>query len=255
MTRTPSRRRNTSQDKTYKLLSGFLGKTAAALAVLALPSWAATITITVPGIADVWLAGQPNGATLGNDIAPTNSPVLASSSLTLTAGGVLSFSATGTTNTGGGQTATSPDGTGSAGTIPANSLSGYGGPGEALIGVFIGSGLPSGSSPATLDFSTAAAQSAGIISPLLQQVFFIGDGLTGTGSGSSQQFTTPAGATRLFLGTADTVGNSFNNTGSFNVTVSDNVPVSGTPEPGTALLLVTPAVVLFALRRRLQANR
>jgi hypothetical protein len=108
------------------------------------------------------------------------------------------------------------------------------------------------SAPAGLDFSTTAAQSAATISPLLQQVFFIGDGLTGTGSGNSQQFTIPSGATRLFLGSADTVGNNFNNAGSFTVTVSDNVSTtSAAPEPGTALLLLAPMLVLFALRRQL----
>ena len=35
------------------------------------------------------------------------------------------------------------------------------------------------------------------------QVFFIGDGLTGTGSGAIQTFAVPDAATRLFLGVAD----------------------------------------------------
>jgi hypothetical protein len=44
------------------------------------------------------------------------------------------------------------------------------------------------------------------LTPALGQVFFIGDGLTGTGSGSVQTFTVPRGATRLFLGIADASG-------------------------------------------------
>src|SRR4051794_31779906 len=47
----------------FRALSGYLGKTVPALAFVALPTWAASVTLTVPGIADVWLAGQPNGAT------------------------------------------------------------------------------------------------------------------------------------------------------------------------------------------------
>ncbi|HEY3242752.1 MAG TPA: hypothetical protein VGM03_05305 [Phycisphaerae bacterium] len=42
-----------------------------------------------------------------------------------------------------------------------------------------------------------------MVMPGLRQPFFIGDGLTGTGSGAVQQFLVPDGATRLFLGTID----------------------------------------------------
>jgi hypothetical protein len=57
-------------------------------------------------------------------------------------------------------------------------------------------------------------------------VFFIGDGLTGTGKGNVQKFAVPRGATRLFLGIAD--GGSFggppgcygDNLGTFQVQVS-----------------------------------
>jgi hypothetical protein len=56
------------------------------------------------------------------------------------------------------------------------------------------------------------------VSPGVQQVFFIGDGLTGTGSGTTQQFVVPPGATRLFLGTMDAYEWN-NNAGSFGVTL------------------------------------
>jgi hypothetical protein len=39
--------------------------------------------------------------------------------------------------------------------------------------------------------------------PQLGQSFFIGDGLTGTDSGSQQRFLVPPGATTLYLGFAD----------------------------------------------------
>ena len=51
-------------------------------------------------------------------------------------------------------------------------------------------------------------------------MFFIGDGLTGTGSGAVQQFVVPAGATRLFLASSDDLGASDNNSGQFEVMVS-----------------------------------
>src|SRR5262249_32023898 len=56
--------------------------------------------------------------------------------------------------------------------------------------------------------------------------FFVGDGLTGTGSGVVQQFSVPPAATRLFLGFVDGVttnmypGGYSNNVGSLTVTFS-----------------------------------
>ena len=55
--------------------------------------------------------------------------------------------------------------------------------------------------------------------PSLKQVFYIGDGLSGSGAGTAQQFVIPAGATRLFLGTVD--GHEWSsNSGSFSVSAS-----------------------------------
>jgi hypothetical protein len=72
-----------------------------------------------------------------------------------------------------------------------------------LVGVFLGPGLP-GSAPGTLDYNgTTLSFSQSSYSPQIGQVFFIGDGLTGTGSGTEQTFNVPAGATRLYLGFAD----------------------------------------------------
>ena len=70
-----------------------------------------------------------------------------------------------------------------------------------LTGVFIGDGAPTGLPPAQRDFTGETSLAS--FRPLLNQVFFIGDGLTGTGSGEIQQFFAPEGATRLFLGFAD----------------------------------------------------
>jgi hypothetical protein len=45
------------------------------------------------------------------------------------------------------------------------------------------------------------------LAPDLGQVFFIGDGLTGTGTGRTQAFIVPATATHLYLGFVDTCAN------------------------------------------------
>jgi len=57
-----------------------------------------------------------------------------------------------------------------------------------------------------------------LLAPRLHQIFYIGDGLTGTNIGQRQEFVVPDGATRLFLGTSDGFG-WFNNSGSFEVTI------------------------------------
>src|SRR5207253_6847661 len=69
-----------------------------------------------------------------------------------------------------------------------------------LVGVFIDDSEPADPAPAVLDFRGAANFTS--LAPGLRQTFFIGDGLTGTGSGLVQTFTIPDGATRLFLGLA-----------------------------------------------------
>ena len=45
-----------------------------------------------------------------------------------------------------------------------------------------------------------------VLSPLIGQVFFIGDGLTGTGDGARQVFRIPRTATHLYLGFVDSCG-------------------------------------------------
>ena len=204
--------------------------------------WAASNSVAVPGVTDIWLAGQPNGTILvggfpSNDVAPANSPVLASTGLNLTAGSFLTFAVTGTTNFNG-CASPSPDGGGACGTPssgPFFGIASYSGPINALVGVFLDNNVPGGVAPAGLNFVSPAAQSAAMISPLLNQVFFIGDGLTGTGSGSVQQFVIPAGATRLFLASLDGGGASYNNSGAFSVTVTDAAGPSGPAAPVPAM--------------------
>ena len=124
-------------------------------------------------------------------------------------------------------------------------------PGDALLGVFLGPGLPtSNPAPGLLNFrdhgvaryGTQVGTHFATLSPDLQQIFFIGDGLTGTGSGSVQTFIAPAGATRLYLGVAD--GYQWNNnTGAFDVCVNcGSVPELSAglvvPEPSTWAMML-----------------
>ncbi len=221
---------------------------AVAAALFAVSASAATAIVSVSGLADIWLAGQPNGTVLkgpfpGQDVAPTNSPVLATG-VNLVAGTTLTFSATGTTDYGG-CTSPSPDGGGACGNLnfvgsnagPFFGISTFNGPINALVGVFLNASTPGGTAPTGLDFSTPSELSQPTISPQLNQVFFIGDGLTGTGTGAVQQVVIPAGATRLYLASSDGAGANYNNGGSFNVTVTDSGTTPPTvPLPSTGLL-------------------
>jgi hypothetical protein len=72
--------------------------------------------------------------------------------------------------------------------------------GLPLSGVFT-NGSPSGPAPAPYDYSAGVGQAN--FYPVLNQVFFIGDGLTGTGSGQQQVFNVPPTATELWLGFPD----------------------------------------------------
>lgn len=73
-----------------------------------------------------------------------------------------------------------------------------------LIGVFTGDAEPFDPAPPTLDFSQN--ESFLELAPVLNQLFFVGDGLTAYGTGTVQRFDVPTGATRLFLGFADGAG-------------------------------------------------
>jgi hypothetical protein len=107
-----------------------------------------------------------------------------------------------------------------------------------LAGVFL-NGQESASghvTPATLSFGTTNSFTS--LSPLDDQVFFIGDGLTGTGSGTTQTFVVPADATELVLAIPDANGYSgppgayFDNSGSF-VAVFSISETATTPLPAT----------------------
>lgn len=135
-------------------------------------------------------------------------------------------------------------------------ISGWLGTQGALAGVFLDDSIPNaGPAPATLDFSTEVGRDFASLSPVLGQVFFIGDGLNSLNQ--FQEFVAPAGATRLFVGIPD--GFNFNgppgayedNDGSYRIRIGVNERPDVIPEPGTMSLMAAafgPALVL--LRRR-----
>jgi hypothetical protein len=108
-----------------------------------------------------------------------------------------------------------------------------------LVGVFLNDSEPTGSGPSPLDFTNNTSFAE--LSPQLNQTFFIGDGLTGSGVGNIQRFLVPDQATRLFLGFAD--GNGIqglpayynDNTGSVVANFELQSPAEPVPEPCTIL--------------------
>jgi hypothetical protein len=118
---------------------------------------------------------------------------------------------------------------------------------DGLAGVFVGPGVPSGPLPAQLSGTSFSS-----ISPGLNQIFFIGDGLTGTGTGDTQEFFVPTGATRLFLGIVDD-GGFFDNSGLITVDITQNALTAAVPEPSTwAMMILGFAGIGFMAYRRKQ---
>jgi len=125
--------------------------------------------------------------------------------------------------------------------------------------VFLTDATPADPAPTSLNFTNNGtvgdiATSFTTLSPLLNQQFFIGDGLTGNGSGATQQFIVPNGATRFFLGFEDAGGYSGapgqyqDNSG----TLQASFTISGSaaaPEPAVIALLA-PGLALLLPRRR-----
>ncbi len=139
----------------------------------------------------------------------------------------------------------------------------YSGEAMFLVGVFLGAGLPATQVTSIGQYGTPGntiSTTAASYSPLLGQTFFIGDGLTGTGTGALQNFIVPTGATQLFLGFADsmtgfngTAGAFADNGGSLNVNLQVVQFSSTAPEPGTIGLFALGLGALVLARKKLLA--
>lgn len=158
---------------------------------------------------------------------------------------VLTFSnviGTAIVNAGTGDNINDPDGIGAGSPdLSVNSLNGISGilgpHAGFLVGVFENDIEPTDPPPARLDFTLIGTNFASL-APSLNQVFFIGDGLTGDGAGTAQQFQIPIGATRIFFGIADAPayhgdpGGYNDNTGQFSASFAI------VPEPSSLALIV-----------------
>jgi hypothetical protein len=185
----------------------------------------------IPGSTAIFLAGRidvvipdlgvdpgPIGFPLGRNCTapPTEGFVkeVVPPEVAVSGGEVLTFAASGAVDYYGGTSpATGPDGDpGAVGTIDSLSrISGYQGPNGALVGVFLDNNNPgaAGEPPPTLDFTASGVTPwFRALAPQLRQVFFIGNGTTESDGRAvvPQEFTVPAGATRLCIGIADAFG-------------------------------------------------
>jgi len=131
-----------------------------------------------------------------------------------------------------------------------------------LVGVFLDNTEPTGAGPAILSYDFGLpgglSTSDSAFSPEINQVFFIGDGLTGTGGGQFQNFLVPDSASRLYLGFADSFDSvpSYyaDDVGSLTATFS----ITGTaaaPEPASLLFVSGGLLIGLSCFRRRAASR
>ena len=163
--------------------------TIATLFLVAPKAHAASGSLGVPATADIFAAGQSAVPDLpgGGGTLPPSLPVAPGETLTISASGSVDCGA---------NAPSGPDGSTGGGTVDIQSYGGISGfstfggiaCGLSLSGVFTGSSAPAPPPPARLDFVDGAGEGFTSISPLIDQGFFIGDGLTGTGTGSPQTF-------------------------------------------------------------------
>jgi hypothetical protein len=214
---------------------------------------AVAVQVEVPGSANPNLAGRADGySCCSGDSVPAQAAVEAAG-LSFAPTDVLTFDVSGQVSFGGGPVSgDNPDGD------SIFSMTNYGDgisapqyvKTNALLGVFLGDASPTGGvTPAQMSFFDSGLGFAWL-APQIGQIFFIGDGLTSDsngpspGTGNSQAFIVPAGATRLFFGTCDGVG-WYNNTGIFTVDVTATPRGCGDP---AATLGINAVDALFILK-------
>ncbi len=239
----------------------FSVKSAAAMAAaLAIAAGPAQASVTVSAAASIYDAGNVSPL-YGSSLPPAIS-ILAGTSFMQFSNVIgcdtCAASTSGCITINGGGNFNDADGNGAAvsssNSTGAGSISGIIAPGAGyLVGLFVAAGGPSGAAPFAPNFLPGGISFASL-APQLDQTFFIGDGLTGDGTGSVQNFYVPTGATALYLGISDACSYSgapscySDNTGTFSVTVSAGASPS-VPEPQSWTLLAA-AVALLSLRRR-----
>ena len=170
-------------------------------------------TLAVPGVANIFGAGHavapaPGGG--GGGILPTLVPLPSGTGRIVTYSSVTGWTSCGCSSPNPpyppGNSSGPDGGSCASGTTDILSWGGISGIINAqksmfLCGVFLGPNEPADPAPPRLDFTNNMNFLS--LAPLIGQTFFIGDGLTGTGSGTVQQFLVPDTATRLYLGFAD----------------------------------------------------
>jgi hypothetical protein len=171
--------------------------------------------LSVPGKSNIW--GASHAAPPGGGFLP---PTV---TLEYGAGAIVTFSSVTGTVTPTGSTPVPADGL----AMPYATPNGFGVAGfthgtlgRSMVAVFLGPDELFDPAPARLTFANGEFTS---VSPLVGQMFFIGDGRTS--DGTVQQFIVPAGATRLAIGTYDlcsggVIGCFADNSGAYDVTGS-----------------------------------
>lgn len=182
------------------------------------PQYPCSSTYTVKATANPYLAGTPNGTTITyaipgnvggnpNDAAPEQAPVLVvPMGKCMAPGRTLTFQVQGMATYAAGVAPTDANGDlRNITTHQKNALYGKSNitaPFNSLIAVFLGDGDPSANAaPAPLDFSQPNSRDYASLSPLIGQVFFIGNGKTR--SGGNHRVVVPAGSTRLYFAIMD----------------------------------------------------
>src|ERR1039458_9098381 len=201
------------------------------------------VTVSVPGVAQIALAGALAGtSTSAGDSAPLDSPVQVN--LPITAGQAIQIKATGLVGYNGAKATIPPDGGSNSDYTQTGTGMGVGvipGPQAALIGVFTDDNLDLKNIPTSVDY-TGDAANIPLVAPMLQQPFLVGSGVTA--SGVTKTWVAPAQATRLYLGVLGYYMRA--NTGSFTATTTlvplPNIPTNPVRVNGVAQIALAGAL-------------